>query len=168
MKRPRYQPLEQGRADTKMTAMIDCVFQLLIFFIIAASKMVVEDSLPTRLPASGAVAAASLPPEVEELGRVVVYVKSKDGRTQFEVNGTPYEDIERLRGLLVQLAKEAPEIPVILDIEPLVSMGSVIDVYDLCRLAGFETINFATSKWAEGIGRKAEGGRNESLSDGFI
>ena len=148
MKRPQYHALDEGRADTKMTAMIDCVFQLLIFFIIAASKMVVEDSLPTRLPVSGAVEANALPPEIEELGRVVVHVRSEDGRTRFDVNGAPYETIEQLRGLLAQLVQEAPEIPVILDIEPSVPMGSVVDVYDLCRLVGFETINFATSKAA--------------------
>jgi hypothetical protein len=45
---------------------------------------------------------------------------------------------------LQQLAKGAPEIPVILDIGGGVEMGNVLNVYHACTAARFQTINFST------------------------
>lgn len=146
MRRPAYHHLDEGRADLKMTPMIDVVFLLLIFFVCAASFQVIEDVLPTDLPPSGTVEAAVLPPEIRELGQVVLLLRVRDGRRVVELNRQVFEQTGPLRAKLIELAKVAPEIPVILDIDEDVPMGFVVEVYDLCRIAGFETINFAASE----------------------
>jgi biopolymer transport protein ExbD len=148
MRRPAFHHLEEGRADTKMTPMIDCVFLLLIFFVCAASFQVIEDVLPTELPPSGAVEAAVLPPEIRELGQVVLKLQVAGGQVAVALNNRPFgrADMPQLRANLVELAQVAPEIPVILDIAQEVPVGFVVEVYDICRVAGFETINFAASE----------------------
>lgn len=146
MRRPAYQHPEEDRADSKMTPMIDVVFLLLIFFVCAASFQVIEDVLPTELPPSGVVESPELPPEIEELGQVVLRLYVQDAQAVVELNGRPYPPQEELRTLLIETAKLAPQIPVILDIAADVPMGFVVEIYDLCRIAGFETINFAASE----------------------
>jgi biopolymer transport protein ExbD len=129
-----------------MTPMIDVVFLLLIFFVCAASFQVIEDVLPTELPPAGAVESPDLPPEIQELGSVTLRLYLQDGRALTEVNGRVYAKTDALRTTLLDLAKLTSEIPVVLDIADDVPMGFVVEVYDLCRVAGFETINFAASE----------------------
>jgi len=128
-----------------MTPMIDVVFLLLIFFVCAASFQVIEDVLPTELPPAGAVESPELPPEIQELGQVTLRLYLQDARPVVELNGRPYAVQGELRTRLMEAAKLAPEVPVVLDIAADVPMGFVVEVYDLCRVAGFETINFAAS-----------------------
>ncbi|MBL8850499.1 MAG: biopolymer transporter ExbD [Planctomycetaceae bacterium] len=128
-----------------MTPMIDVVFQLLIFFVIASTGHVAESLLPTQLPASGAI-ASPVPRTERESWADEVFVKlsrNADGRTVADLNGTAYDDLHRLNGVLRALAEVSRDNPIVLDIEDTVPLGEAIRVYDACRSAGFESINFA-------------------------
>lgn len=130
--------------DRAMTPMIDVVFLLLIFFVCAAAGQVREAMLPVDLPA-GSVESAAPPPEAQPLGSVRVYIQRQQGQTVARVNtgGELYADRNRLKQTLRLLADAATEIPVILDVQPQVPAGDVIDIFDTCLAAGFESISFA-------------------------
>lgn len=136
------------RDDSFMTPMIDVVFLLLIFFVCASTGQIRESSLPTPL-AAGSIEAADSIESPKPLGdvwvRLVRQGAGQDAVTTAEVNHQMYDDWDSLRGTLRELAGIAPEIPVILDIAHGVPVGDFVDIYDTCRTAGFENIQFATA-----------------------
>lgn len=136
----------RNRQFDAMTPMIDIVFLLLIFFVVSASGQLREALLPTELAAQGAV-ESDLPPQPEESPTVDVWLKldrsPETGQTVVDMNGTLYTDLELLKAQLRALAELGPDNPVILDIAQNVPLGDVVDVYDTCQAAGFESVNFA-------------------------
>jgi biopolymer transport protein ExbD len=128
-----------------MTPMIDVVFQLLIFFVIASTGQIAESLLPTQLPAEGAVTSLTPRTERESWADEVFVQLTRDDRdrTLADLNGTVYDDLERLTVVLSALAEISRENPIILQIDAAVPLGDVIRIYDACRSAGFESINFA-------------------------
>lgn len=129
-----------------MTPMIDIVFLLLIFFVVTASGQVREALLPTELSASGSVESEIMPPEPTPL-TVEVWLKltflAEQQQTTVDMNGTVYTDMTKLKNQLRTLAELGPENPVILDISGSVPLGDVVDVYDTCQAAGFDSVSFA-------------------------
>ncbi len=133
-------------ADIAMTPMIDVVFLLLIFFVCTASFQLAEELLPTSLAvASG----TSTPPAVElepELERIVVRATRSGSETRWVVNERPCDTLIEVRLVLQAAAEIDLSLPVILDVAGEVPLGDMIDVYDLCRLEGFEEIQFAAER----------------------
>ena len=134
--------------DLPMTAMIDVVFNLLIFFVVAASSAVAERLLRAELPKGGSVPTAIASDAVvpAEAWNVDVWLKLELKADQFQVdmNGTSYKDVDQLKAQLRALAEVDPDNPVILDIAPDVPAGRLVDLYDTCIEAGFLKIRFAT------------------------
>ena len=143
MRIPSYRNHTYSRSDQTMTPMIDVVFLLLIFFVCASVGQVRESVLPTEL-AAGSIESLQTPQPPPPLGEVWLNVlRTSDGKTVVELNQREYTDFSQLQETLMNLAELAPEIPVILDIEPDVVLEEMIHVYDTCRAAGFESISFA-------------------------
>ena len=136
---------DPGDSSTAMTPMIDVVFLLLIFFVVASAGVIKESVLATELASLGSVAAAiELPPsEPWELEIRLTLARDDRGRTTVDMNGMVYESLDLLEEQLQALAAIDPANPVILDVGPGVEWGSVIDLYDRCRRTGLETVNFA-------------------------
>jgi biopolymer transport protein ExbD len=134
----------QREFDVSMTPMIDVVFLLLIFFVCTASFQIAEAILPSPLSLTGSTSTA-LPPELFEttLERVVIEVSHHDGKSQLAVNRHPCSSLTRLSELLVALSRVDALLPVLLVIDGDTPLGSAIEVYDRCRLAKFENIQFA-------------------------
>ncbi len=134
-----------ANADTAMTPMIDVVFLLLVFFVCAVAGIARESLLATELAASGSVETDVSPVEPDPWV-IEVWLKLKpgpSGRLTVDMNGTVYEDLDTMEAQLVQLAQVDATNPVILDIAPETPLGDVIDVYDRCRRAGLQSVNFA-------------------------
>ena len=131
--------------QTAMTPLIDVVFQLLIFFICASTGHMKELLLPTDFRA-GAVAAAAAPEIEKPLGDVSIRLSRSDDKTVAFLQGREFDDLEKLGVTLRALANASTEIPVTLDIGGDVLLGDVIYVYDICRAARFQSVNFAVSK----------------------
>jgi biopolymer transport protein ExbD len=145
MRIPSYRNHTDSRSDQTMTPMIDVVFLLLIFFVCASVGQVRESVLPTEL-AGGSIESLQVlqPPPPHPLGKVWLNVlHTSEGKSVVEMNKQKYTDFSQLKGKLMDLAELAPEIPVILDIEPDVVLEEMIHVFDICRAAGFESISFA-------------------------
>jgi biopolymer transport protein ExbD len=127
-----------------MTPMIDVVFLLLIFFVCASIGQIRESHLPTPLAAAGSVEVSSPVETPPPLGRFwITLERNPDGATVATLNERQFRDWNLLRSVLRELATAAAEFPVILDIAPQVPAGDVIDIYDTCKAANFETIQFA-------------------------
>jgi biopolymer transport protein ExbD len=143
MRLPNYSQVDRGRLDVKMTPMIDVVFQLLIFFVCTVSFQAIEEILPTHLRAPGGSGPVKVDPELAELEDVVIRVTHAEGRTEWLLSGRLCKQLAEVRGVLIQLVQLNARLPVIIDSGPDVPLGDVIDVYDLCRLTGFQKIHFA-------------------------
>jgi biopolymer transport protein ExbD len=130
----------------QMTPMIDVVFQLLVFFVWTCSFQIVENTLPSQLAAvpGHASPAADLPPE-RDFDDVVVRILWRAGRPAWRVNGAPAASLPAVRRTLAGIARIKPDAPIVLHPDQEVPLGGVIDVYDLCRLQGFQKIQFVAS-----------------------
>ena len=144
--------------EVSMTPMIDVVFLLLIFFVCTASFQMPELILPSNLQLPG-TSTEPLPLELDkmELERIVVRItRSRNSAganpspgdhylIRYTLNDQPCQSLAQLGELLQTLAGIDASLPVVLDSAGEVPLGSAIDVYDTCRLAGFEQIQFATT-----------------------
>ncbi|WP_437205949.1 ExbD/TolR family protein [Planctomicrobium sp. SH664] len=133
---------------TAMTPMIDVVFNLLIFFIVSISMNAPESLLPANLSASGSVPAAVAVTPADASPRVDIWLQiqvDEAGKTVVDMNGTLHTDRELLKSQLMLLGNAGPENPIILKIQPAVPLADLVDVYDTCQLAGFESVSFAAS-----------------------
>jgi biopolymer transport protein ExbD len=137
---------EQARSDVAMTPMIDVVFQLMIFFICTASFQAAEELLPSNLAI--ATGASGQPPiEMDpELERILVKATHAGGATQWIVNERACDSLLQVREVLHAVATLDRTLPVVLDVAGEVPLGDLIDVYDICRLEEFETIQFAVER----------------------
>jgi biopolymer transport protein ExbD len=129
-----------------MTPMIDVIFNLLIFFVCTVSFQPAEELLPTFLSTLGVAADVPRPPDIEDLDDVVVKVLRRGDELTWEINRQPYASLAHVRDVLRTIASLQPDLPVIIDPQGEVPLGGVIDLYDLCRLAGFQKIQFAAKQ----------------------
>jgi biopolymer transport protein ExbD len=130
-----------------LTPMIDVVFNLLIFFVVGAGSFAADKLLATKLSATSGSVASATAAEERPVWAVTVNLSLKlnaAGQPVVDMNGTTYGDRDRLKAQLRALAEVGPESPIHLEIAADVPLGEMIDVYDACRGAGFETINFVT------------------------
>ncbi|TWT62759.1 ExbD/TolR family protein [Rubinisphaera italica] len=133
--------------DQTMTPMIDIVFLLLVFFVCVATDQVVEMSLPTEL-ASGSVDAQQTEPTeswVTEV-RLRLFQGPENSRSLIEMNGRIFTSFEEFIPTLKALSEISRDSPVLLDIEDDVPLGEVVQLYDACRSAEFELINFVMDR----------------------
>lgn len=126
-----------------MTAMIDVVFLLLIFFVCTASFQAVELVLPSNLLVSSS-ATVDVPIEPpDELERIVVGVFAGDEGVRWTVNDQPCADRVELHQLLGAVAGVDRTLPVVVDCQDAAPLAEAIGVYDLARSLGFEKVQFA-------------------------
>ncbi len=134
--------------DRTVTPMVDVVFQLLVFFVLASGGRIAERTLSTALSA-GAVgstapqqaAARDRTPEIWlHLNR-----DSAANKTTLRVNDGSSSDLAELPQRIEALKNADPTSNVILDVQGNIPWGEVIQVYDTCRGAKFRAINFAAA-----------------------
>ena len=150
-------------AKLMMTPMIDVVFQLLIFFLVATKFRVPQGELDAYLPDEG---APNKPPHerdvpVDELIITLRVSKLGAGNPDAEpsvlLDGKSAGPTARsgsmgwLESELRRLAKEPrmrENVPIVIEAEPHLAYQWVIHTLNLCRMPdiGFEKVNFAASK----------------------
>jgi biopolymer transport protein ExbD len=126
----------------QLTPLIDCVFLLLIFFLVATTYQDPERELDVELP------PAESGSESEALEEIVLNV-FRDGRIALhgrEVDG------EGLRAELQRAAAHDPQTPVTIRGDARVEHARIVDVMDACALAGLSNLSVGTLAGA------AEGG----------
>ena len=127
-----------------MTPMVDVVFMLLIFFVWTASFRVAELALPSSLiTQEQGPGSVEVDPELEDLDRVIVRLGWSGTQPLWTINDVPVPSLLDVRQRLEAVAKITANLPVLVDPVAEIPLGHVIDVYDLARQAGFESVQFA-------------------------
>jgi biopolymer transport protein ExbD len=142
MRRPTAYPAGRG-FDVMMTPMIDVVFLLLVFFVCTAGFNRPEEELPSRLSDPGVGGAPVAPRPEDDFEEIVITLHERAGQIEYQVSERRCADASEVREVVRALAEIDNQLAVVLDVAPDVPLGPMIDVYDSCRAAGFERIQFA-------------------------
>jgi biopolymer transport protein ExbD len=134
---------EEEQPEIGLIALIDCIFFLLMFFMVATSftqqtEAEKRKELPVVLPSS----SASLTPG-QASGSPLVIGVDRNGR--FFVDGGPV-GTQALHDRLRQEAKANPNRSVRVDGDRTAAYQHIVHVLDLCQLAGLTHIAMHTRK----------------------
>jgi biopolymer transport protein ExbD len=126
---------EEDRAEVHMAPLIDCVFLLLIFFLVAGTLKKAHKEVEIELPHSAAAHKAK-----SEYSTLVIEVAH---------NGAIYLDTEPmtktlLRNRLRDAAAEAPDRRVRIDADRRTAFQHITYVMDLLQFEGLRNISFRT------------------------
>ena len=122
--RPEEEPEEFG---FQLAPLVDIVFLLLVFFLVATTYLDEEKDLAVRLPS----ASSGTRGPAARLERVLVNVR-EDGTIVLEGRPVSREELYRA---LVEARRANPHVPVVLRGDLSVSHGEIVGVLDLCRRA---------------------------------
>jgi len=120
------------RTQINLTALIDVLFLLIIFFAVS-TRFADQEAVPLELP------KAKTSEQIAIQTRLLIIVKDTEHVT---VNGskTPWADLgETLKNPLFDRSKK-----VVLNIDTAVPHGSVVELLDFLRNAKFEKVAFGT------------------------
>ena len=120
---------ETGLRQIDIAPLIDCIFLLLIFFMLTSSFVVVH-GINVKLP-------QALTSEEVNIQTLTVVVSSED---IIYVDGNPVTFVE-----LEQLLKERQYQSMFIKADRDASLGAVVGVWDLCKRLGIEKIGIATT-----------------------
>ena len=139
MRRPKTTQREDGQ---QLTAMIDVVFLLLIFFICTMNFRVIEGRIDTELPKEAGHNDGVVADLIEPLN---IHISSDPGRSAgFTVRvAGRVADVETIAGLVAGAMALVPEIPVRLSTGVAVTYGQVIAVIDEVLAGGVSQVHFA-------------------------
>jgi len=126
---------EEEGIDVQMAPLIDCVFLLLIFFLVATTLKKIERELPLKLPESSAAI------RVKSSADVLVIGVTKRGRLFLGDQAVTQAVLhERLR----KAASANPEQRVRIDADRLTPFQYVVQVFDLCQFEGLRNVGVHT------------------------
>jgi biopolymer transport protein ExbD len=126
---------DEGETAINLTPMIDVVFQLVIFFMLATEFTVKEKSLDVDLPAAASGREAITLPE-----EIVIDVHA-DGRI---VLGGTVLDEPSLASSLQLAAQRDPATPVTIRGDQAVHHRFIVAVMDACGVAGLTNLQIGT------------------------
>ncbi len=121
------------KARIEIIPMIDTMFFLLVFFMIATLSMTLEKGMPVNLPASR-TATDDIPNEVS-------LTLTEQGQLFFNKDTITVPELEpRLQHLLREQSKPS----IVINADKAVSHGRVVEVMDIVRQTGITTMAIAT------------------------
>jgi len=131
----RHDDTDEADVQINLTPMIDMVFQLVIFFMLATNFVQIEKEMDVDLPhaESGAVA--------EELPDEIIVNVMKDGRLLL---GGREVDEASLDAALANAAQREPKPPVTIRGDKDVNHGRIVSVMDACGMAGLTQLDIGT------------------------
>jgi biopolymer transport protein ExbD len=133
--------------DRTVTPMVDVVFQLLVFFVLASGGRIAERTLSTALSAGTVASTVPLPTPAERPVEIWLHLQrdALHQKTTLRVNNGPIGDLALLPQTLQAATGADSTRSVILEVQGKVPWGDVIQAYDTCRAAKFRAINFAAA-----------------------
>ena len=127
--------LEDEELSVDMAPLIDCVFLLLIFFLVATTLKKIDRELPLTLPDSAASMEVQQPDEFSVIGI--------DREGNFYLDGTPVP-LGMLQSELRSKAQANPQVKLRLDADKDVAFSKVMQVLDILRFEGLSNTGINT------------------------
>lgn len=141
MRRLRQKRLKDDNVEVDLSPLIDCVFLLLIFFLVTTMLKKLEKQIPVELPDY----TSALAP-VSETDMVIYALDNDDAISRAldktrDLRGLQYVPVASFAEDLKKLALEqGTRVPIRLDTEKDVPVQKVIDALDILSLQGFEKV----------------------------
>ncbi len=123
--------------EVQMAPMIDCVFLLLIFFLVATTLKKVDKELPLELPDATAAIEVQQPENFT--------VISVDQTGAYYLDGTPIS-VSLLQGAVRSLGRESPEIKIRLDIDQRSEFRAAMQILDLLRFENLKNVSINSKR----------------------
>mgnify|MGYP001587078144 CR=1 FL=1 len=129
MKFKQHLQIEDARLD--MVPLINCIFLLLIFFLLTSNFMS-QSGIKISLP-------KAVTSEVVQGDTIVITVTSDN---RFYLNETPITLVE----LKSKLEKASNTEPILIKADRDVTLSKVVNIWDFCRDLGIKQVNIATNQ----------------------
>ncbi len=123
---------EEEQYEIPLTSLIDVVFLLLIFFLVATNFNRLETDHSVTLPESEAGVKADSAPS-----RLVINIREAG---TLVVNGKVMTETE-LRGLVADFSGAYPERPAVIRADARVAYSAVMRVFGICRSGGVRNVD---------------------------
>jgi biopolymer transport protein ExbD len=131
---------DDDKVEVPMSPLIDCVFLLLIFFLVTTMMKKWEKQIPLSLPSStsslSTVQTGNRPIVLSVDGRNRIYQVVNVDAYSGEGSYIPVADLTSFLDQLKQ--KYGTEVAIDVSAYRTVSVKDVIDVFDACQIAGFD------------------------------
>ena len=132
MRFKRHTKIEYGLAEIDIAPLVDCIFLLLIFFMLS-SAFVFQSGIKVRLP-------RAITSEIIQEENLIIVITSEN---VMYLNDT----IVTVKELRTKLSKpDTKKRPILIKADRRASLGRVIDIWDLCRDLGIEQVNIAANR----------------------
>lgn len=126
------------KARIEIIPMIDTMFFLLVFFMIATLSMTLQRGMPVNLP----TAKSSTEPLPEQVSLTL----TEEGTLYYNKEAITFDELEKR---LVHLRQFSAEPSLLINADEQVAHGKVIKVMDLIRLSGITSMSIATQPPSE-------------------
>ncbi len=135
---------KEERPQIQMTAMIDCVFLLLIYFMVSTTLHRQEADISFALPG---VAQQSEPVEIPDEQIIEIYDDGRIVLNDLEYDSPASADLPELLKTLTRFkqAADAGKVEAMITIAPtdLVKQQRIVDVLNACAAAKIQNVTFA-------------------------
>ena len=127
---------EEEHIEIQMTSMMDCIFLMLIFFLVSSQLKKVEKELPIELPRANTTRDVKSTPDL-----ITVSVNAKG---ELFVNSKPVGDAG-LKNALANAAKENPDRRIRINGDVFAPFRSIVHVLDTCQGEGLTVVGIHTA-----------------------
>ncbi len=134
-------PRPRERIEINLTALIDVVFLLLIFFMVSTTFDRFSE-LQIKLPEADGEVSESEP-------RLLELVIDADGRYYLDRQQVISTELDTLKRALVKVAPEARDVPLVINADARTPHQAVITAMDAARQIGLVQISFVIKEPAE-------------------
>ena len=140
----------EEQPEIPMSAMIDVVFLLLVFFIVTHKDEVIEAHVAINLPSPSEVTGP--PPPKPQLLEIQI-PPDTEHKDIYMLMGSKPVSLETLEETLAGIASLDPDQTIIIKMSLNAREGQLVRLLDICKTAGLHELNVLTLK--EGAGGRA-------------
>ena len=133
---------EDEKPEVQLTSMMDCIFLMLIFFLVSSQLKKIEKEVPLELPVADTAVDVKAPPDLVTV--------SVDAKGDLYVNSKPVGPAG-LRAALQAAAQDKPDRRIRIDGDVFAPFRSVVQVLEASRQEGLTVVGIHT---ADGLGKK--------------